>query len=328
MKKFFAAHGKVWGGFILFGAGVLMLSGCQSGTVLSRLQSQPKEPLLASRGVIPAPYVAPSGMLAPSEPVIGPDQLLPEEPVLLPEGPEGIETAMLPEIELPPVVETSAETYAVQKGDSLWKIGRMYGVSFRELAAYNNMKETDVLFVGKVLNIPPGGKLIPVAERPTVSPAPAAPTTALASGGKHTVQKGDSLWKISRAYGVKINDIRALNNLQSDVLQVGQVLLIPRGGELVTPPSAPQVPELLPEIPEAPTAPEVPAAPEVTEPPALVTEPAALPNLLDHTVTEGDTLDSIAEMYGTSVEAIKKANPTLGTDADLTVNMKILVPFE
>lgn len=45
----------------------------------------------------------------------------------------------------------------------------------------------------------------------------------------HTVQEGDSLWKIARHYGVKIEEIRKLNNLQSDTLKVGAILKIPTG---------------------------------------------------------------------------------------------------
>ncbi len=54
--------------------------------------------------------------------------------------------------------------------------------------------------------------------------APWAP----AYGQAYKVQSGDSLWKISRYFGVSVNSIKAENNLSSDVIRVGQNLNIPK----------------------------------------------------------------------------------------------------
>lgn len=45
---------------------------------------------------------------------------------------------------------------------------------------------------------------------------------------RYVVQAGDSLWLISRKYNTTVDAIMALNGLTSDLLDVGQVLLIPR----------------------------------------------------------------------------------------------------
>lgn len=44
----------------------------------------------------------------------------------------------------------------------------------------------------------------------------------------YVVQEGDSLWKISQRFGVKVDDIKALNHMKSDVLKKGMVLKVPR----------------------------------------------------------------------------------------------------
>lgn len=111
---------------------------------------------------------------------------------------------------IPGDVESTGEdiqtnTYVVQKGDSLYSIAREYGVSVERLKEENGLT-TDVLTVGQILTIPE------VSNN----------TTNL-----YVVQKGDSLWSIANRFGVSINMIRMINNLSSDVLSIGQTLIIP-----------------------------------------------------------------------------------------------------
>lgn len=53
-------------------------------------------------------------------------------------------------------LEASAEAteYVVQAGDVLWKIAKSYGFTYQELAAYNNLKNPHLIFVGQTLLIP------------------------------------------------------------------------------------------------------------------------------------------------------------------------------
>lgn len=60
-----------------------------------------------------------------------------------------------------------------------------------------------------------------------VSPAPSSPVL---KGTIHKVQEGDSLWKIARKYGVNIEAIRTLNQLETDRLRIGKELKIPEKG--------------------------------------------------------------------------------------------------
>jgi LysM repeat protein len=60
----------------------------------------------------------------------------------------------------------------------------------------------------------------PVASKPTVSP----------EKQYHTVQKGESLSRISKKYGTSVDELRKLNNLSADKpIRVGQKLLVSRG---------------------------------------------------------------------------------------------------
>lgn len=99
-------------------------------------------------------------------------------------------------------------TYVVQRGDSLYSIANAYNVSVNDLRNINNLT-SDILSVGQVLIIP--GNLNRNSN----------------TSNLYVVKRGDSLWSIANKFNVSINKIRMLNNLNSDILTIGQTLIIP-----------------------------------------------------------------------------------------------------
>ncbi|MFH2069469.1 MAG: LysM peptidoglycan-binding domain-containing M23 family metallopeptidase [Candidatus Omnitrophota bacterium] len=69
----------------------------------------------------------------------------------------------------------------------------------------------------------------------SLNPAETAP-----SGIYHTVQKGETLWRIGQAYGSSVSAIKDANNLKSDEIKIGQRLLIPHAKETKKIPPFPQ----------------------------------------------------------------------------------------
>lgn len=98
--------------------------------------------------------------------------------------------------------------HRVQRGETWFGIARRYEISRSALAAANPDVEPERLRAGEVLLIP--------------SSSAAAPGVI-----RHTVVEGDSLWGIARRYGVEMERIRAANDLSSDRVKIGQVLVIP-----------------------------------------------------------------------------------------------------
>ena len=105
-----------------------------------------------------------------------------------------------------PSSSSDVSTYTVKAGDSLWKIANMYGLTVAELKDLNGLT-SDNLSVGQVLKV--------------------NNSSNNSSGNTYTVKSGDSLWSIANKYETTVNTLKSLNNLTSDVLNVGQVLLIP-----------------------------------------------------------------------------------------------------
>lgn len=333
------------------------MTGCRTCAKLNPFKSK-QPPLMGGRGTVPPAYSKPTdapGNTIPVEPVldIQPDIDTTGMPTL--DTPPDLEvvvpdtTVTTPVIDLPPVVETSALTYEVQKGDSLWKIGRSYGVTFQELAAYNNLDAKAILKVGSVLRIPPGGKFVPASERPpvrNVNTTPRAGGTTGATGtatpskkrvadanGVYVVQPNDNLWVIARSFKVKVSELRSLNNLTTDTLQIGDKLKIPGLAAGATGASATGMTTF-----EEPVETNGGTPPETTGTPTTgneidvipvppTTGGTELPPTLDYTISENDTLTGIADMYNVKVQDIINANPGVKTDADLRPGTNIRIPF-
>ena len=102
-------------------------------------------------------------------------------------------------------------TYTVKKGDSLYSIANKYNTTVDELKRINNLT-SNTLSIGQVLKLPSDKASNVEKEENTIS---------------YTVQKGDSLYSIARKYDTTIDRIKDLNNLTTNLLSIGQELLIP-----------------------------------------------------------------------------------------------------
>ena len=98
--------------------------------------------------------------------------------------------------------------YVVKKGDSLWSIARANGLTVDELKSLNNLS-SNVLHVGDTL-------LISSADS----------TGDDGNDNYYVVNSGDTLWSIARKYNLSVNELKALNNLSSNALSVGQRLIV------------------------------------------------------------------------------------------------------
>lgn len=168
---------------------------------------------------------------------------------------------------------TVPNTYVVVKGDSLYTIGKKFGVSPEELMRFNNLS-SNILQIGQVLKIPTKNEGIITPENIT-----------------YTVVKGDSLYTISKKYGITVDELMRYNNLSSTSLQIGQILKIPTtmddgGGIIITP---------------------------IYE---------------NYTVKKGDSLYTIAKKFNTTVDQIRKDNSLASTNLSIGQVLKIKVGEE
>ena len=157
-----------------------------------------------------------------------------------------------------------SNTYVVQSGDSLWSIARKLNVSVEELKAANNLS-SNLISVNQVLRIPVTSSQPIIGEYSTYIVKTGDTLYEIASSNNTTVDRlieynnlsssiitpgqsilipvkmqpevedyityivkaGDNLYAISRNYGLSVDELMKFNNLNTNILNIGQTIKIP-----------------------------------------------------------------------------------------------------
>ncbi len=101
--------------------------------------------------------------------------------------------------------DNNYEIYIVKAGDSLYKIAGMYGISVNELKALNNLTSNN-LSIGQRLKVVSSEDM---------------------GSNIYVVKAGDSLYSIAKKFGVSVDALKSANNKNSNLLSIGETLIIP-----------------------------------------------------------------------------------------------------
>jgi len=107
------------------------------------------------------------------------------------------------------IAPTNSEYYVVKKGDTLWDLAVSNNTSVKAIKDLNNLT-SDSLKIGQQL-------LIPNYSNSSVKN----------SENSYIVKKGDTLWDIAKKYNISVSELKTLNNLNTNLLKIGQVLKLP-----------------------------------------------------------------------------------------------------
>ena len=177
----------------------------------------------------------------------------------------------------------NSSTYTVQSGDSVWSISTKYGISMDQLRSWNNI-QNDFIYPGQQLQVKQGStnSSEPKPNTPVQNnkPVPNKPSTS----GSYTIQNGDSVWSISDKYGISMDQLRSWNNIQNDLIFPGQKLVVKQGS---TNGSTPK-----------------PNTPVQNNKPA----PSKPTTSGSYTVQSGDSVWSISDKYGISMDQLRSWN--------------------
>jgi LysM repeat protein len=193
--------------------------------------------------------------------------------------------------------------YIVKDGDTLGKIASNFGVPIGELKRANGLKD-DKLKIGMVLSIPGSGNS-KVAEKTTSQP--------VLITKRYAVKRGDNLYELAKKFGTSVEVIKKTNRLNSDRLDVGDVLFIPDSKDE----------EILVDQEEYRKK-GVTASKSVGEKKPVESKSNLSSVPIEYRVKKGDTLSGIANKFGVSVNALKNANGLKSNN--IRIGMRLTIP--
>lgn len=137
--------------------------------------------------------------------------------------------------------DAAAESINVKSGDTLWSLSKEYGTTVQAIKDENGLS-SDELKVGQTIKIP-GAKdsksdSVKNENRTVLESSSAEKNRGVVSYSNETtyiVQAGDTLWKVARNHNVTVDELKSLNNLNSELIMVGQKLVVGKGAIKVVP---------------------------------------------------------------------------------------------
>ena len=112
-------------------------------------------------------------------------------------------------LKIPTTSSNNYITYKVKSGDSLYKLANLYNTTVQDIKDLNNLTSNN-LSINQVLKIPTKQQ------------------EEVIDYINYVVKSGDSLYKLANLYNTTVQDIKDLNNLTSNNLNINQVLKIPK----------------------------------------------------------------------------------------------------
>ncbi|SHH61470.1 LysM repeat-containing protein [Chryseolinea serpens] len=177
--------------------------------------------------------------------------------------------------------------HQVDEKETLYGISRRYGATVESIIQ-NNPGVDAGLEIGKVLRIP-------YTPRTTAKKADGTTTT-------HTVAAKETMFSISKQYGVTVDEIKQWNNLTDNNLSIGQEIIVKKNGHTT--------------------------AATQSETHASTTPPVVGPKKGVHLVAAKETMFSISKQYGITVQQLKDWNKLEGNEISIGQELLVAAPAQ
>lgn len=124
---------------------------------------------------------------------------------------------------------------------------------------------------------------------------------------EYIVKKGDSLWSISNKYGITVNDLKQYNNLNTNLISVGQILKIPKvSNDYYIVKKGDSLYSISKKFNT--TVNDIKTLNYLTSNLLSINQKLLIPNTNKYIVVKGDSLWSISKKFNTTVDSIKMKN--------------------
>jgi membrane-bound lytic murein transglycosylase D len=120
--------------------------------------------------------------------------------------------------------------HTIQAGETIFRVSKLYGVTVDDIKTWNNLS-INTVEIGQELVIL-GGNLKPattITQTPPPTKTYTAPVTQSSNSSNtqyHTLQAGETVFRLSKLYGVTVDDIVKWNNIKGFAVSVGQRLVV------------------------------------------------------------------------------------------------------
>jgi LysM repeat protein len=175
--------------------------------------------------------------------------------------------------------------HKVGEKETLYALSKRYGTTVDAIVKQNPTAASG-LEIGQILKVP--------------YTAPAKPKQQSSGGIIHVVASGETMFSISKAYNVSVDEIKQWNSLPSNALSVGQELVIKRKNTGATS--------------STPTTPRIESVPPASSRKGV------------HTVAQKETMFSIARQYGITVSQLKEWNNLQGSELSIGQSLFVSQP--
>jgi membrane-bound lytic murein transglycosylase D len=158
--------------------------------------------------------------------------------------------------------------YKVRKGDTISEIAERYKVSTRELRKWNRLRNNKII-AGQKLKIYSNERGETLVE---------STTSTNENINSYKIKKGDTIGQIAEAYNVSVSDLRSWNGISGNKIIAGKTLKIYSNGT------------------------------SGYSPTKTTTTTKTVSEKTTHKIKQGETIIGIAQLYGVSIDDIKKWN--------------------
>lgn len=121
---------------------------------------------------------------------------------------DGLSTQVKTNVATPKNVNVQDGVHIVKKGENLFSISKLHNLTVDELCKMNNFNKDHRLETDESLRVVGLNK----------------PSTNISSALFHIVKKEDTLYNISKRYGLTVDKLKGLNNLDTNIIIIGQRL--------------------------------------------------------------------------------------------------------
>jgi LysM repeat protein len=181
--------------------------------------------------------------------------------------------------------------HQVEQGETLYSLSRRYSADVKQIVEFNEIVNNS-LALGQLI-------LIPIAKEKGAKGKSETQSPKSASSVEHVVQMKETLYSISRLYGMKVDEIKALNGMKTNELSVGQVIKVSANSKSDLPESKPDV---------------------------KPKEKSVVNGFTEYLVQSGDILETIARKFNVRPDSIIIWNEL--SDSYLAIGQRILIKGE